>query len=272
MKTVLFLTDFSDNAKNAIYYGLSLYGNEPCKFIFLNNFFIPYSSPDVPVQMNDITSENADKLFKLLLEQIDKDFPENDFKFETDFRVGDLTPTTSSIVEKEGVDLIIMGTQGASGLTEILVGSRTASVIKNVNCPVLAIPEEAEYEIPTKIVLAIDDELEFSEITLHPLLEIIKKTEAELLVLHISDNNKQDKVLNNEKINQFFKNTKFSYHLIYNEEVLLGIEKFVEKQNASMLGMITHKLNLFERIFHRSITKKMSLHSKIPLLALKDKK
>jgi nucleotide-binding universal stress UspA family protein len=272
MKTILFPTDFSDNAKNAIYYGLSLYGNEPCKFILLNTFFISYSSPDVPEPMSDITSENADKFFNSLIEQINKDFPKNNFEFETNFRVGDLTSTTSSIIEKEDVDLIIMGTQGASGLAEILIGSRTASIIKNVNCPVLAIPEEAEFEIPTKIVLAIDDESEFSEITLHPLLEIIKKVGAEVLVLHISDNNKLDRVLNNEKINQIFKSIKFSYHLIYNEEVLLGIEKFVEKQNASMLGMITHKLNLFERIFYRSITKKMSLHSKIPLLALKDKK
>jgi len=272
MKHILFPTDFSDNAQNAIYFGLSLYGDKPCKITLLNTFYIPYTDSDIPVSMNDVTSENAEKLFNQLLEQIKNDFPNNTFDIETDFRVGEIADTASSIIKRKKIDVIVMGTQGANDFVEKVIGSRTSTMIKKVECPVLAIPKRSRFQNPGKIVLAVDNGKELSEVVLKPLIEIAEKFNSKVLLLHVTDDDEKNKPLNKEKVSQYFKNVEHSYHTIYSENIPDGIEKFVKEQNASMLAMITYKLNLFKRIFHKSITKKMTLHTEIPLLALHIKK
>ena len=49
-------------------------------------------------------------------------------------------------VEKNNIDIIIMGTKGATGFKGAVVGSNTGDVITKVKCPLLAIPEDALYK------------------------------------------------------------------------------------------------------------------------------
>ncbi|MBK6549167.1 MAG: universal stress protein [Flavobacteriales bacterium] len=55
-----------------------------------------------------------------------------------------------------------MGTQGASGVKEVFMGTNTADVIKHSRLPVLAVPEQARHTGSTRIVLA-DDGVEWIE-------------------------------------------------------------------------------------------------------------
>ena len=61
------------------------------------------------------------------------------------------------------MDLIVMGTKGASGLKEVLFGSNTVHVIKNAKCPVLAVPSEFVFESPREILFPSDYEVSFNE-------------------------------------------------------------------------------------------------------------
>lgn len=272
LKHILFPTDFSENAKNAIFYGLSLYGDEPCKFFFLNTVPIIYDSSGFPMMLNDIITENANNSFNLLKKQIDKKFKHNTFNIVTECRVGELVSIISSFVNRQKITQIIMGTRGAIGVSELLVGSNTASVIKQVNCPVLAIPEKSGFKSLKKMVLAIDDENGLNKQVLKPILEMTNKYKSEVLILHVIKNNEEEKLLVKKKIEKLLKDIKHSYHFVYDENVPHGIEEFVKKQNASLLGMISRKHKFFERIFRRSITKKVSFHTKLPLLVIYDKK
>jgi hypothetical protein len=51
-------------------------------------------------------------------------------------------------------------------------------------------------------------------------------------------------------------------------DVTGGIDKFVRKHKAEVLSVISRKHNFIERLFWRSITRRMALHSKMPFLAL----
>ena len=57
------------------------------------------------------------------------------------------------LVEKMGIDLVVMGTKGATGLAAAVIGSNTADVIQAATCPVLAVPESADVEnLPTHML------------------------------------------------------------------------------------------------------------------------
>ncbi|WP_332913425.1 universal stress protein [Algoriphagus boritolerans] len=50
---------------------------------------------------------------------------------------------TESIAE-QSPDLIVMGSKGASGLEEVIVGSNTEKVVRTATCPVVTIKAETD--------------------------------------------------------------------------------------------------------------------------------
>lgn len=271
MKHILFPTDFSENSKNAIFYSLSLYRDEPCKFFFLNTIPIIYDSTGFLILVHDAILENAKNSFSLLRKQINNEFKHNNFNIETECRVGELITIVTSFVNQKKIVQIVMGTQGASGISELLIGSNTASVIKHVNCHVLAIPEKSGFKNLEKIVLAIDDENGLNKQVLKPLLDIVNKYKSEVLILHVVNNNDEENLLIEKKIEKLLKDIKHSFHYVYDENVPNGIENFVKKHNASLLGMISHKKNFFDQFFQKNLIKKISFHTELPLLVVNDK-
>ncbi len=269
-KRILLPTDFSENASNAIFYGLSLFGDEACKFTLLHTYYIPFTYHEMPLSMRDIRGENAERHFNVLIERIHSHFPDNNFEFETAYMTEELIAMVKKTVNEGNIDLVVMGTQGASGLEEVLIGSRTATAVRHVNCPVLAVPEQAPFKAPETIVLAIDDAEELKEDDLTVLLEIARKYGSHVLLLHVSE--EEAKPFPKDKLDAFFKDIEHSYHTIYDKDIPQAIESFVKEKNAALVAMVSHKLNLFERIFHQSITRKMVFHTEIPLLAMPAKK
>jgi nucleotide-binding universal stress UspA family protein len=82
-----------------------------------------------------------------------------------------------------------------------------------------------------------------------------------------------DKYFNAE--NNFFKKNKeqISYpniHFVELEkgDVLQSINNYVETEHVDLLVMAKHNRNFFDRLFHRSLSKKMAFHTQIPLLVL----
>jgi nucleotide-binding universal stress UspA family protein len=52
---------------------------------------------------------------------------------------GATTPTIRQFVEDNKIDLVIMGTHGASGIKEFLIGSNTEKIVRMVEVPVIAV-------------------------------------------------------------------------------------------------------------------------------------
>ena len=59
-------------------------------------------------------------------------------------------------IEKLQVDLIVMGTKGAKGLQELLIGSNTEKIVRSANCPVIAIHQKRKLKDIKNIVVPSD--------------------------------------------------------------------------------------------------------------------
>ena len=64
---------------------------------------------------------------------------EKDLKISWDVRLGDPESEINEVADELGVDMIIMGTHGRSGLSHLLMGSVTESVLRYANVPILAV-------------------------------------------------------------------------------------------------------------------------------------
>lgn len=163
-------------------------------------------------------------------------------------------------------DMIVMGTRGASGLKKVLIGSHATSMIDHSRVPVLVVPEKAVFNGLKKIVYASSlYELDLEIKTIAMLASIFKAT---LHVLHVSPEASKAKIDKNflpELINTAGY-SKIVYQDIKDDNISKAIDTYIIENKVDMLAMFTHKLDTYEKLFGKSITRELAFHAHVPLL------
>ncbi|MCB0631709.1 MAG: universal stress protein [Saprospiraceae bacterium] len=267
MKKILVPTDFSDNAYNALKFAVA-FANEFGSQITLIHTFKLYSSTGMFISVESYMEEDA---HVELAEMIKNTRPKltNGATIKHKLYRGDAAPVIGAVAEKEGYDLIIMGTQGASGLKEVFSGSTTNGVVKACKVPLLMIPEHYSFKLPGRIVFAIDQDHISNDRVVAPLVTIAKTFGAKIEVFH-QDAGSKDAGIKAE-IRQFLDPVEASYHFrLDGQHITASIDDFVEETKSDLLCMIRRERSFLEKIFHQSVTTMEVFHSKIPLLVLHD--
>jgi nucleotide-binding universal stress UspA family protein len=174
--------------------------------------------------------------------------------------------------EEEPTELVVMGTQGASGLKEVLMGSNTADVIKRGGLPVLAVPENAEYRSPKRIILA-DDGGPVEKGTLQVLVDIARWSHAEVMIVRVVS---EDDAEGTDEGGSIYDNLlgaiPHSHHFISGENVNTALHDMADQSDADLVVVIHRQRGLFEQLFHRSTSTKLAMHTHIPMLVLQHAK
>jgi len=250
---------------------LSLFDEKDTEITLVNTFYIPYAAPDVIYSVNDVSTENANSLFKVEEERIAAKFPNLKATIITEFTIGDIVNVVCAKEEKGECDLIVMGTKGASGLAEVFVGSRTSSMIKSVETPVLVIPAEAALTLPKRILFAADENLIDRKLDLDILKRIANKNKSKIDALYIAENEENKEVIKkfiDYEVNLHFVDIPHELKMKDGENVEEAINQYVEKNPIDLVAMVTTKGNLFHNLFHESVTKRVVMHTKMPLLVM----
>ncbi len=85
------------------------------------------------------------------------------------------------------VDLIVMGTHGASGFQHLVLGSVTEKVLRKATCPVLTVPPlaQATSQVPFKRLLCAVDFSDASLDAVRSALSLAQESGATLTLLHV---------------------------------------------------------------------------------------
>ncbi len=276
MKTIILPTDFSKNAYNAITYALKLFKDEPCRFYLLNTYtpaiyeseYILHSPGQIGLGdiYQSLSMENLEDLKKKLEGEFKN--PKHTFVTHSVFNL--LVDEVCHLAAREEVDMIIMGTQGATGAKEIFLGSHTVHVIKKAPCPVLAVPAGYAYEEPRAILFPTDYEVDYQHTRLSILMEIAAMHKSAVHVLHVSTGyeltEKQEK--NKGGLSRMFTAHTHEFHDIPSQEIIDGINGFKAKKKVDLLAMVQNKHTFLERLFIEPVIKKIGFHVTIPFLVL----
>jgi len=278
MKNILFPTDFSPNADNALNYAVEIARKIKGNLILFHAYSVQLIDPNMPAEIylsayqeeEKSAKENLETLSKRLIESNKGDDGSSLFNIDTIVSQGLVVDEVLALSDEFKIDMIIMGTHGASGITEFILGSNTASVIEKASIPVLAIPRNIDYGNINNIVYAYDDIMSGLP-KFNRLLDFAKIYDSEITLLHIIESGKDTTELNKkefEKIKGAVNYGKIRLELVKEENILEGINDYVNSNNVDILAMTIKKRSLFDKIFSRSLTKKMAYHTKVPLLAL----
>ena len=278
MKKILVPTDFSPNAARAIDYAVQIAKlNQATIYVIHACDNLDTLNMENVQLRREYNKKITDKAFDNL-EMIRRSIEETEqVLVNIQLYSGPVNDTILLAAQEHNADLVIMGTLGISGIKEAIFGSKTAAVISNTTVPVLAIPLEYDWSPPSKFLLAINHFDEVSDI-LYPVFDLAKtfKAEVRLTVFTDEDNIVSSNYLTDAREIKFAEDKlrkKYS-DLVINAEHLTGrhfeesINEFIESNQIDLLAMMTHKRSFIGSIFKRSITRKMSYHSKVPILAI----
>ena len=266
MNKLLVPTDFSENAEKALNFSINLANYFESKIYLLSVYQVHSPAGSLKNIERFLKEENETQLSKLVKKHKPSLF--RNTSLETKTLSGGTVYTISSFAENREVDLIVMGTQGSSGLKEIFIGSNTVGVIKKATKPILAIPGDYDYKPFKKIVLALDESEPFPKEQIQPLLSLAKSYNSKILVYHIVEQG-ENKVVS-PSIDEYLEGFDYSIHEnIGISNVNEGINAFVERNEADLLCMITRKRSFLEGIFNPSVTKKEAFNCPVPLLVLR---
>lgn len=276
MKKIILPTDFSYNAYNAISYAMNLLKDEEATFYLMNTYtpaiyqteYLLHSPGQIG--LGDIYQSESINQLEELQKQLQKEFKNPKHTIITHSAFNILVDEVSSMVANENADMVIMGTQGATGAKEIFLGTHTVHVIKKATCPVIAIPADFEYETPKEILFPTDFEVEYSEEQLTTLLDLAELHKSRIQVIHISSGYDltEFQEQNKAKLEKILEKTPNLFHDLPSQEIITGINNFQLKNKMNMLAMIQNKHTFLESLFIEPVIKKIGFHVSIPFMVI----
>ncbi|MDB2363601.1 hypothetical protein N9V83_01095 [Flavobacteriales bacterium] len=72
------------------------------------------------------------------------------------------------------------------------------------------------------------------------------------------------------KYSEWFGKQEHSFHYETNDQVEEGINNFSVKSNTNLLCVLARKNGLIRFLFHKSVSKKLTYHTKMPLLIIQE--
>jgi len=270
MSTILIPTDFSDTARNAFVYAVKLFGKDN-QYILLNTFEEPHSTGASMISLRDVMEEGSLEGLAEECIHIKNILGEDTPEITSISEYGSSVNSILRVARTKGINLIVMGTTGASGLKEVVMGSVAAGVIQESLVPVLAIPSNYVFRKPKNILLAADLKSNIDAEHLTMLKSIADAANGKITVVTVEsddDDISMDDVEQGYNMHVQLENIEHAFEVVENEDVELALSLFANANGMDMIVTIPRKSNWFQRLLNPSISRKLAQHQQRPVLAL----
>ena len=271
--SILFPTDFSTVSNQVLSDAIDL----ACRLDAQLYLFHAYQMPMAVTQGTGTFHPpliDYEKIAYQNLRELERSFPDlQKVRYSMVTKPGPFPGAIEMLLETNSVDLIVMGTSGAEGLKELMIGTNTSDVANELNIPVLAIPEGASVSSIGKIAFAYDHEGIKDTDKLNILRDLVSAYNAELHILHISESMEPQQDANPKSldaINKKFLNAKCYHDIHLSDDVEHGIMQYADNNSIDLIAVTPREHSFIEKLFRKSVTEKLTFHSDVPLLILKE--
>jgi nucleotide-binding universal stress UspA family protein len=259
--------DFSENSIKALEFAIALADKKHGSITLIHVSEVIYDFASQAAIAIDALLTEGEKLMKKTIATYEAS------GIPMDFVVVEGTPSVSiaRLADERDATLIVMSTQGASGIKKTLMGTHTVNLIQEANCPVLVVPSEAKVSEIRKVTLA----LEFAnheEGFIDWMVDMSKRWSLGLEILHVQTNQGFKEELSIFGMEGYlakkYPGLPVKIHTFYAENATEGIERYMEEHEDMILVMCHEHRDLWDQIIKKSHSIKMAYHTRVPLLIL----
>lgn len=278
MKNILLPTDFSETSINAMEYAVQLFKHEECTFYILNTYqpVAIYTAttfgnnPQLDMDIGQLFQKKSEEKITELIDDLGLKFSNvlHCYKGISSFNM--LSVEVEEIIEDMRIDAIVMGTNGASGLKEVFIGSQTMQVIKDATVPVIGVPAGATFKRPEDILFTTDYNVNKNQIGLPLIKAICEKYQPRLMFLNVFQGKSltTTQTENKEALDKYFKRDAHLTQISVEMKVLEAIEDFQVSHKADLLILVRNKHNFFENLLFEPVVQRTVHHSSVPFMIL----
>jgi len=282
MKTILVLTDFTENAthaaKTAVILGSKLHTN-----LLLFNTYL--TAPVVPeyaggpwvvdeIMQRESLCKNKLQRLQFALEDVIERLEADTLKPAVHIQSGEgsLGINVEETIQQKDIELVVMGARSDSTIEHLLNGSETSEVINRSARPVFILPHNVSLKRIKKVVFATDfDQADISAVRY--LTKIGKKFNFQLEIVHVAvygDNNSLKVKKEKEFLSQVSKldYPAITYNAVRGKDVVNRLNNLCNETGTDMLALVHHQHSFFMRLLKQSTTNDALLNQSIPLLVI----
>lgn len=276
MKTIVVPTDLSPNTEVALSVAVDIARVSGATITLLHSVVYPLPMPlyayTVPVAMP------TDSVVTEYLE-IEHEAESVLERFANQVAYAGITITPSLITNGEGLisnvtqysaDLIVMASEGASGLNELLFGSNAEEVVRYAHCPVLIVKQPVPHFQPENIVCAVDVDDHLKTSQPYPFQMGKKGLHQFLYVTTPSDNRDPEGV--REWISGFALAkgvTEYDFIMRPAKSVSEGIIRYADDVNADLIVLFTHGYKGIRHLVSGSVAEDVLNQATMPVLVMR---
>lgn len=275
IKNILIPTDFSETAILAVAHGAKMAHLFNAKIYLLHSVetSLYAAGPGEPILVAD-----TENIFKEADEQLQKQAEsiknEYDVEITTLIANGKPAAAIASAVKDNEIDVIIMGTHGASGFEELFMGSNAHKVVTIAPCPVITIRLNTKKVGFSNIILPIGSYLQ-SRQKVNNAIELASKYNSTVHVLGLLEtNDKEDDykfAIKIETVEKALKNAnvKFTKKILRAKNPAVEAMKFSEEIGGDLILIMTEHESDLTGMFLGASAKQIVNHSKIPVMSIR---
>ncbi len=285
MRTILVLTDFTENASHAAKCAVMLGSKLNTNVLLFNTYItapvIPQyaggpSAVDEIMQREKLCKNKLQHLYLALEDTIHRLEPGTSKPaVYTQSGEGSLGMNVEEIIQQKDIELVVMGSRSYSTIEHLLNGSETSEVINRSARPVFILPHNVNLKRIKKVVFATDfDQADINAVRY--LTKIGKKFNFHLEIVHVAiygDNNTLTVAKAKEFLSQVSKldYPAITYNAVKGKGVINRLNSLCDETGADMLALMHHQHSFFMRLFQQSTTREALLNQSIPLLVIPSK-
>jgi nucleotide-binding universal stress UspA family protein len=278
MKRILCPTDFSEEANFAVEAGYYLAKKFDAEF-HLFHVIESGSGGDFNVQGASGSGGTSmeDLFFLKLIDATKKRMADlvstpglGEINVTSDIKVGKPAELIFEEVDSGDYDMIVMGTKGASGFKEMMVGSNAEKVVRRAQVPVLTVKAHEDGTSFGNIIYASSFAEEEDDVFISKVKKFQELFDSTIHLLRVNTpNNFKTDSLSRKLMQKFVEKhalTQYTFN-VYNDTIEEdGIQYFADEIDAGIIAMVTHGRTGFAHLLSGSIAEDVVNHSQKPVL------
>lgn len=285
MKRILFPTDFSPAADSAMEVAFNLAKNAQAELVIFHalntvqqfmemnitsgaDLLMPTVQPEL---VQEIIQSHRKIAEQKLAERAHK-AEEKGVWYQTVLNEQSLDVCINEVIDEKNIGFVVMGTHGASGIAETLIGSNAQKVVRRATVPVLTLNGNVG-DLTIRRIAFFSDFLDSDTCDQIPRVQRFASWfNAELSYVFVNTPNYFEPT----HVVQKRMSEVITAHggaatasEIYNDfDIAEGVINYSVNNEVSIIALVTHGFSGLKKLFNDNVTESVVNHSKIPVLSL----
>lgn len=271
MKKILVPTDFSECAEAATTVALVIAQKAGAEIYFLHLFTSESEYHTVSPPQKFIDEKRLEiGHTKAALEKLVADAKQVGVKATIELSINKVNDQLEDFIVPFGIDLVVMGSNGARGLKEIFIGSNTQRLIWNSPVPVLVIKSKPKNFEAMNLVFASDFKYDAKK-PFDAIADMIGLWNGKLHLLYVNTPNHfketNEVLMDMKRYMSQFKGIEYTPHIYNARDEERGIHQFAMANKVDLIAMATYGRTGFAALTH-GVAECLINHEKIPVLVV----